>query len=233
MKFTIAPEVFEKHPDLAIGVIVAKGLDNTRSAPEITEMLRSEEKGVCNKMDADTFKEHPALAALQEVHRGFGSNPNKFPPSIQALIKRVLKGGQLPTISPLVDLYNVISLRHVICAGAEDTDSCDGDVRLAYADGDEAFLPLGGEENDPPAEGELVYKDDLGVICRKLNWREGDRSKITDSTKNAIIILEGFPPMALSELLIALNELSELIQQYCGGALGVQVLTKESAECEI
>jgi len=232
MKFLVSPDVFEAHPNAAIGVIIASNIDNT-SAPETESLLRESENQVRSSMDIETFKEHPHIAAMQEVHRSFGNNPNKFPPSSQALVKRVLKGGDLPSINPLVDLYNVISLRHVTCVGAEDSDVCEGDIRLAYADGTEEFIPLGASENDPPKEGELVYKDDKGVICRKLNWREGDRTKITENTKNAVIVVEGFPPLAKDDLQKILEELSELVQKHCKADTRIEVLTKENGECDV
>ncbi len=241
MDFSVDPDVFEKHPDLAIGVIIATEIDNTKESSEIADSLHLAEEHVRNTLDIENFKENPNIASLQEVHRSFGSNPNKYPPSAQALVKRVLKGGELPSINPIVDLYNIISLRYIVCAGAEDLDVCEGNIRLAYAEGSESFLPLGlpavasakagEEEEDPPSEGELVYKDDVGVICRKLNWREGDRTKITDGTKNAVIVIEGFAPFSKEDLDRAVKELSELIQEHCNAQIRIETLTKDNPSC--
>lgn len=222
---TVDPNLFETFPGMAVGVITVTGAENTGHHEEVTALLRQAEKGIRASMDLDTFKEHPNIAAMQEVHRTFGNNPNKYPPSMQALVKRVLKGGELPTISPLVDIYNIFSLRHVICAGAEDTDKCEGDVRLTFADGTEEFRLIGGEENDPPENGELVYKDDVGVICRKLNWREGDRTRIEPETKNCVIVVEGFPPFTRQELDTVLAEISDMVQKYCGAQTQSEVFT--------
>ncbi|PIR52800.1 hypothetical protein COU76_04610 [Candidatus Peregrinibacteria bacterium CG10_big_fil_rev_8_21_14_0_10_49_10] len=231
MNFTISPTVFEKHPGLTVGVIVTTQIDNAKTHPEIAQLLRQEEAHIRSSMDPDTFRDHPHIASLQEVHRSFGSNPNKFPPSVQALVKRVLKGGTLPSINSLVDVYNIISLRYVICAGAEDTDACNGDIQLAFADGNEAFLPLGEQEHAPPEAGELVYKDHAGIICRKLNWREGDRTKITDSTKNAVVVVEGFPPFPKKQLEQALEELANLLQKYCRATTRIEVLHTDKTDC--
>jgi len=233
MEFYIAPDVFERYPNLAIGVIVATEIDNTKTPPEVTGQLRQAEEQVRRTLNAENYREHPHIAALQEVHRSFGSNPNKFPPSVQALVKRVLKGGALPSINPLVDIYNLISLKYIVCAGAEDLDACEGDIRLAFAEGTEPFRPLGEEKEDPPAAGELVYKDDKGVICRKLNWRESDRTKITDSTKNAVVVLEGFAPLSREGLSKALDELSGLLQQFCHAQTRLEVLTGEHTSCTV
>ena len=231
MRFLIDPKVLADHPDMAIGVIVATNIDNTGLLSPT--LLRNEEERVRASMNVETFKDHPHLASMQKIHKSFGNNPNKFPPSVQALIKRVLKGGQLPSINPLVDLYNVISLRYVVCAGAEDTDVCEGDVRLAYAEGTEHFLPLGEAAEDPPVQGELVYKDDRGVICRKLNWREGDRTKVTNNTRNAIIVVEGFPPVTKQKLEAILDELAQLVEQHCKATTRIAVLDARQQVFEI
>ncbi|NOS67421.1 MAG: hypothetical protein HOO67_03605 [Candidatus Peribacteraceae bacterium] len=230
MHFLVDSQVLADHPDMAIGVIVATGIDNTGHLPPT--FLRDEEQRVRVSMTIESFKDHPHLTSMQEIHKSFGNNPNKFPPSVQALIKRILKGGQLPSINPLVDLYNVISLRYVVCAGAEDMDLCEGAIRLAYADGTEHFLPLGEVTEDPPVQGELVYKDDKGVICRKLNWREGDRTKITSGTKNAIVVLEGFPPLTKDQLHAMLEELAKSLQQYCKAQTRIEVLHAGHPSCE-
>ncbi len=231
MHFLIDPKVLADHRDMAIGVIVATNVDNT--GQQTAALLRAQEEEVRKSTTLETFKDHPHLQVMHEIHRSFGNNPNKFPPSAQALIKRVVKGGQLPSINPLVDLYNVISLRYVVCAGAEDTDLCEGDVRLAYAEGTEQFLPLGEAAEDPPVKGELVYKDDKGVICRKLNWREGDRTKITNNSKNAIIVVEGFPPLTKEKLQSILEELAQLVQQYCKAQTRIAILDKEQPTFEL
>ncbi|MFH0769958.1 MAG: phenylalanine--tRNA ligase beta subunit-related protein [Candidatus Peregrinibacteria bacterium] len=233
MKFSITRNVSEKFPALAIGIIIATEIENTVPSPDIAALLRSEEHNVRERLHPDTFKDHPHIKTMQEIHRSFGSNPNKFPPSVQALVKRVLKGNDLPSINPLVDLYNVLSLRYVTCIGAEDTDTCRGDILLTAADGGEPFTSLGETENDPPLQGELVYRDDEGIICRRLNWREGDRTKITETTKSAVIVIEALPPFTADQLRSCAQELAELTQKYCHTKTRTEILTKEHPECLI
>ncbi len=237
MHFLINPAVLAAHPDIAIGVIVATNLQNVANE-KTAALLQAAEDAARRVHTIDTFKDHPNLVAMQAVHRSFGNNPNKFPPSVQALLKRVLKGGNLPSINPLVDLYNVISLRHVVCVGAEDMDRCTGDVQLTFATGTEQFIPLGETVEDPPLAGEMVYSDDAGVICRKLNWREGDRAKITHETKNAIVVVEGFPPMTKDRLKEILEELASLVREYCRAETRIEILDREhsslpQAECPL
>lgn len=233
MDFSVSSAVFEQFPQLAIGVIIANDVCNSGSDSAIIPLLRMAEQGVRNALTEENYRQHQNLAAMQQVHRSFGSNPNRYPPSIQALVKRILKGSSLPDINPLVNLYNAISLRSLVCIGAEDVGRCAGNLTLEKAAGGEAFTPLGETENDPPAAGELVYRDQQGIICRRLNWREGDRTKITEQTKNAVIVIEGFPPFSQEQLLHSLQELAELIGTHCGAACRIEVLTKEHQQCTI
>jgi DNA/RNA-binding domain of Phe-tRNA-synthetase-like protein len=138
-------------------------------------------------------------------------------PSVWAVTKRVVKGGELPTINDLVDLYNYICLKYVVPVGGEDLDKCEGEIELMYASGDDKFMEIGGIENNPPEKGEIVYKDDAGVLCRKFNWKEADRTKLTEDTKNAVIVIEVLPPISRETLEKAVSEFKDLVQKYCGG----------------
>ena len=80
---------------------------------------------------------------------------------------------------------NIISLKYALPIGAEDLEKFEGDLHLGVANGNEPFLPIGKAENEPPLNREIVYKDDAGIVCRCLNWRDGIRTSITD---NVIVI---------------------------------------------
>jgi DNA/RNA-binding domain of Phe-tRNA-synthetase-like protein len=131
----------------------------------------------------------------------------------------VLKGNSIWGINPLVDLYNFVSLKYVVPVGGENLAAVKGDVQLGFATGAETFMRLGSNENDPPLEGEVIYRDDVDVICRRWNWREAERTKLTASTTDAIIVIDGMAPMTRDQVEAALDELSQLIQQYCGGTM--------------
>jgi DNA/RNA-binding domain of Phe-tRNA-synthetase-like protein len=146
--------------------------------------------------------------------------PSRHRSSIEGLVRSV-QGGGPRSISPLVDLYNAVSLRHLLPCGGEDLDAIEGDLRLTLAAGGESFVPLGSAEESPPAAGEVVYADDAGIVCRAWNWREAERTKLTEETTRAVLVIEALPPRTADELLAACGELAESV----GGLLGATCRT--------
>lgn len=236
MKFLITDDIFEQYPEAQIGVVVARGLDNSGQFNELTELVRSAESDMRSNLAGITVSQHPHVAPWREAYRAFGAKPKKYPSSIENLLKRVLKGEELRPINPLVDLYNVVSLRHLIPAGGEDLSQMHGDLRLRIAGDDESAVTMLGErEARPPYSKEVIYADDIGAICRRWNWKEADRTKLTIDTTEAILVLEILPPVERATLDSAMADLTSLIQQFCGGAVQLQsaVLNSEYRNFEM
>lgn len=149
------------------------------------------------------------LEAWRAAFRAFGANPKKTPCSVEALWKRVQKGGELPAIDPVVDLYNALSIRFGACFGGEDLDRYAGMPRLVMARGDEPFDTVrdGAAVIEHPEAGEMVWRDDLGVTCRRWNWRQCKRTAIGAHSRNLWFIIDRLPPMPIAELERAGQEL--------------------------
>ncbi|CAH2409601.1 B3/B4 domain-containing protein [Mesorhizobium escarrei] len=151
------------------------------------------------------------LASWSDAYVLFGAKPNRTPCSAQALRKRVLKDGTLPTINPVVDLYNAVSLKYAIPVGGENHDAYVGKPFLTIADGTETFDTLmnGEAVDDPPLLGEVIWRDDISVTCRRWNWRQGTRTRLEAATGRMWFILEALetmPDEALAEATDALVE---------------------------
>lgn len=224
MQFSIISAIFDLLPALRVGALVVKDASNRDAHPEIAALLREAENGLRSRYTDETFKDAPHIVQFFEAHRAFGNNPKRYYPSHFALAKRVLKGGTLPSINTFVDIYNVLSLQSLLPVGGEDLDRCTGDIVLDRATGTEPFVALGESQNEPPEPGEVVYKDSAGVLCRRMNWREADRTKLTQETKNAVLVVESLDPAdPLPEILSALRA---LVQKYCGGTTATHLLDR-------
>ena len=143
----------------------------------------------------------------------------------------MLNGATIGHINNLVSLYNTISLKHILPVGGEDLDKITGDILLTRAGNDEpAVFLLGAKEARAPREGEIIYKDEVGTICRRWNWKEADRTKLTQETKKAFLVIETLPPVTRDTLETAIRELADLVKQYCGGMVSTAILDKDNRE---
>lgn len=224
----VTDRIFELFPDAVLGIVTAHGIDNLSGNDAILDSLRSEERQAREKLAGAAVAEHPHIAPWREAYRKFGAKPKDHPSSIENLVRRVLKGQPLPSINPLVDLYNTVSLRHLVPVGGEDLDRIEGDVLLTLASEDEPpVLLLGEPEPRPPKPGEVIYRDAAGAICRRWNWKEADRTKLTAATQHAFLVIEGLPPIGRDLVQRASEELAALVRTHCGGRVATALADRD------
>ena len=236
-KFIIKPEIFEMFPGAEIGVVVAKGIDNTWEdaedyKAEIADILEASFDDAKSFLKNENFAENKVIAVWREAFRKFKTKKGARS-SIEALMKRVQKDNPPGSINPLVDIYNAVSLSNALPCGGEDIDAFEGDLVLMLAEGGEDFIALGDEESQPALPGEVIYKDDAGAVCRCWNWRDGQRTMLTEDTINAFLILESVDPERSDDLHNALWTLANNVQKYLGGEVQIYNLDENNTEIEL
>jgi DNA/RNA-binding domain of Phe-tRNA-synthetase-like protein len=233
VRLTIEPGVLALFPDAVVGIAVAREIDNTGEDPRDAADLRRAEAGLPAKLGGVPPVEHPRIAAWREAYRRFGAKPKDNPSSVENLVRRVLKGWTVPHVNRLVDLYNALSLERLVPAGGEDLDAIEGDVALTLAGENEPSVRLLGEpEARPPHPGEVIYRDRAGAICRRWNWKEADRTKLTEQTRNAVLVLEGLPPVGREDVASAVEDLAGRVRERCGGTVITAILDRANPRFE-
>jgi DNA/RNA-binding domain of Phe-tRNA-synthetase-like protein len=189
----VSEAIREAFPGYRAGVVVADSVVNGPSTPVAFEYASLD---------------HPHLLAWREAFRAFGAKPKRYQCSAEALIRR-----GVPAVNRLVDLYNAVSVRWAVPVGGEDIDRVVGTVRLRFAGEDEAL-----DGGDPPKPGEVVWADEVGVTCRRWNWRQGVRTRLTESTSRAYFLFDALPSFDDDALAGAMDDLSARLVETCPGA---------------
>lgn len=232
-KFIADPTFWELFPEAQLGVVLVKGMDNSGEVShEIRALLSKSNREAEKFLVKGKFNENPVVAVWRAAYQQFKTKKGARC-SIEALLKRVEKENPVSSINPLVDIYNSASLQFGLPCGAEDSDRFEGDLVLGITGGGDEFHPIGETENSPTLEGELCYRDDKGAVCRCFNWRDGERTMITEETKNAFLIMESVDPSRENDLKEAVAFLSQEIQKYLGAEVSTHLLTKDSPSIEI
>jgi DNA/RNA-binding domain of Phe-tRNA-synthetase-like protein len=232
MIFSVQKELFDILPDLTIGVAVAKDVNNTRPSKEIDDLLTQTVEEMKKNFIGDKAQEHPRIKPWRTAFTKLGISGSKFPSSIESMARRVLKGDPFPKINPLVDLYNSVSLKFLVPMGGHDLDTIEGNIHLRFAEGWEPFTPLGSGETVVVPKGELVYRDDREVLTRNWVWRQCDKDKATEETKNIFIPIDVLGEVGRERADEIILELSQLIPVYLGGTLFSAILNRGNPSVE-
>lgn len=233
MKFKIESNIFKKFPGLNIGIVIARNIDNRGFSDEIMHLIREKEKEVRENYDVKTLSQHPKIGSWRRAYSSFGAKPKKYKSSVESLYRMILKGVDLRHINKIVDIYNYISIKHMIPAGGDDIAKAEGDIILRFARGEEPFTALNSEEIETAREGEVVYADHKEVLCRRWNWRECDKTKMTEETKEVALVIEGLSPLTGEKVQEITEDLCGLVKKYCGAETRTIILNERRREVEI
>ncbi|HTX74094.1 MAG TPA: phenylalanine--tRNA ligase beta subunit-related protein [Rectinemataceae bacterium] len=218
MQFQLHPEILNKAPDIVVGIVVARGIDNAQPRPRIASLLGSAAAEAARSLAAKA-KEDPRVVPYREAFTRLGINPNRYPCSIEALMARLQKGADMPLINPAVDAGNAISLRHFVPIGAHDLGAISGEIALRPAREGDTFIPFGGGEREDPEPGEPVYASGGTVRTRRWMWRQSEVGKIVPATRDIFFPLDGFRGMNEEHVLRARDELAELVREELGAEI--------------
>ncbi len=234
MRYTVAEDVFQMYPGYVRGVVVATGVHNGQEErAEIVQLLREAEEAVRAMAGLEPVSAHPRIAAWREAYRQFGAKPGKFRSSIEAMVRRVRRGDQLPYINDIAALGNALSLRHLVPVGAHDVGQARHELWLTLARGDETFTPFGTDVAENPEPGEVVYLDGKTVLCRRWTWRQAEATKMTPQSSHVAINVDGLPPVPMAEVEQICEEIAQLVQRFCGGEVVCRYLREDNPTIEV
>ncbi|NGM16832.1 B3/B4 domain-containing protein [Xiamenia xianingshaonis] len=237
-KFVAEKSFWDLFPDAALGIVVAQGMKPTDDVSEedaaaIRLLLRDANEAADKHLTSNTISENEPVRVWREAYRKFKTKKGARC-SVENLLKRVLKGNPVGSITPMVDIYNTISLKYAVPVGGENIDAFAGNLRLGITEGGDAFRALGEDEDEPTLEGELCYRDDEGAVCRCWNWRDAQRTALTDDTANGFFIIECVDPSRVADTQAAIDEMAELLERYLGATIAAKALvTAENPELDL
>jgi DNA/RNA-binding domain of Phe-tRNA-synthetase-like protein len=226
---SVNPKIFDRFPSFRRGIVVAINTNNCGRDPELEARLAETVKAATDRpIDLGT---DPRVVIWSDAHRRFGSNPNRFPPSHLALLKRVqTSGASLPFVNKAVAIMSCASITGVIPIGADDVVKAGYTLELCEASGKEVFAPLGQPDSpEHPVPGEVVYvaKDSGVVMCRRWNWRNSHLSALSEETRDIVFNIDGLGEGAEERTIAVRDLVASLLARHCGARVIVGLLHPE------
>lgn len=233
MKFIVDRDVFNKLDNVCFGVVVAKGIDNSKDNIEINELLKNIIELDERKFEGKKVKELEEIIYYRDAFKSLDINPNKFMASNEAMITRVAKKKGLPNINPIVNLGNAISLKYIVPLGAHDIDTVGGDIYVKFSKKGDSFIPFGSDEKEYLEDDELIYFAGDRVRTRRWIWRQSEHGKIVSESKNIFFPIDGFTDKNYDEVISARDELAKLLEEKLNCEVKVGFIDKNNSEFEI
>ena len=216
--FQYDAEILTRYPTITGGVILARCMTNGPAPKELQAAFIAEQQATLQRIGDTPLSQITSLAAWRAVFRSFGVEPTQYRSSAEALLRRLTKKGDIPSINLLVDLGNLVSIRYALPVAVFDTRTLQGAVTVHFADGSERYTTLGQDEVEHPEPGEVVFSDETKlVIARRWCWRQSEQSAAQQETTQAIITVEAHHAEGKEAIDAALNDLLTLLRTYAGG----------------
>lgn len=211
--------VIEANPTVHAGVIHARGLANEPSPGALRDAYRAEQARVRERIGVTPVAEHPSILAWRRAFTRFGTKPTQYRSAAESLLRRLDKQGDIPSINILVDIGNLVSIRHAVPVAVFDLGGVEGGIVVRHSNGAEPFTDLGSDEVTHPDPGEVVFVDRSEVVCaRRWCWRQSAQSATSGATTEALFVTEALHETAENDVAAAVRDLTTLLAEYQKGA---------------
>ena len=195
-------------PDIVIGWLEAS-IWNRETNQDLWNILQEKSEEISHTLDEESIRKVEGISLGKRAYRQLGKDPNRYRLSAEALMRRVVKGKGLYSISTAVDSLNLVSLSTGITIGGFDAEKVIGDIELGIGLPGEEFIAIGrGPLN---VENLPVYRDREGAIGNPTS--DSERTRITLATKRILMLITGF--YGSQGIDGALEQLSSLLKKYC------------------
>lgn len=201
---------------LSAAVVVARGVDNGRTPPELMAYRREVGRGLAEHWKSRSLSSHPVFREYERVHRLFGVADEPAAP--EKLLRYVRRHQDLTAAGAAVDCYNLVSAKTLLSIGAHDLAKLEAPIILRRATVGDLFIPL-GETTPRPVAGEYAYVDSRDRVICWLEVLQGEHTKVEAESRDIVFFLQDNLALEAGQLLKGCWLLAELIEVFCGGTV--------------
>ncbi|MDR7165732.1 DNA/RNA-binding domain of Phe-tRNA-synthetase-like protein [Pseudarthrobacter oxydans] len=213
MLLSYAPDITTTHPTLVTAVIRA---DRITATADVSSRLPPLEAAARRRLDTGQISEFPEIRAWRHAFSVMGLKPTQYRCAAESLLRRLEKSGNLPSIHPLVDLCNHVSISLAVPIAVFDLTHIASALTVRPAEGSEHYLAFNGE-TEQPEPGEVIFADNAGEAhARRWTNRQSARSAIRETSSDVLIVAEALHDDAHDSLSMLLTMLTTAIRETWG-----------------
>jgi DNA/RNA-binding domain of Phe-tRNA-synthetase-like protein len=215
IRFAYAPDVVARFPTIRHSIVEVRDAINGVAPRALVDEYHAEQNLAADRARSEPVVERPTIAAWRKVFRDFGTDPTQHRSAPEALLRRVTKYGDIPPINAVVDVGNLVSIRHSLPVAVFDLDKLVGGITVTFAAGDESFDAIGTTVASRPEPGEVIFVDDGGtVLARRWCWRQSTAAAVTERTTSIAYIVEAHHRTAAIDVDDAASAIEDLLRRH-------------------
>ena len=230
--FRYDPGVLERFPTTVGGLVHARGVVNGLSPPALASAFRAEQELALELLGDRPVGTLPSIAAWRRAFAAFGVEPTRYRNAAEALLRRLTKHGEIPSVGTLVDIGNLVSIRYALPVAVLDLAGVAGTINVRFAQGSEEFTNLGTNSVEHPDAGEVAFVDEKDVVhARRWCWRQSAQAAARPETEEILIAVEGHHETAAEDVAAALGDLESLLRDHASADVleGTRLSAEEPA----
>jgi DNA/RNA-binding domain of Phe-tRNA-synthetase-like protein len=211
-RFSYSPGVLARFPAIRAAVIHASGVTNGPTPAALAEAFAAEQGAALHRIGDTPLAELPSLAAWRRAFSAFGVKPTQYRSAAESLLRRLTKHGSVPSINHLVDLGNLLAIRHALPVAVFDQAPVSGGTWVRFARGGERFTDIATAERSDPTPGEVVFVDEAELVsARRWCWRQSAESGATPLTSEVLVTMEALHDEGWAAVVSALEDALALL----------------------
>ncbi|MBI9050325.1 MAG: hypothetical protein JEZ00_12960 [Anaerolineaceae bacterium] len=230
--YKIENEIFNTIPGYQRGIVLGFDTENNESPTELISNLREAEADLRAQMSLPDILQNPHIAAWRDAYRLAGIKPADFRPSVEGLVRRVLRGDNLPSINCIVDIGTLLSIKYLLPIGAHAIDHLKHGMSLRKATGEEKFEPFGSNLTENPNQGEIIFSDGNQVMTRRWTWRQANHTIIATQTKAVEYNIDALSHISNESIHAIAAETMNLLEKYCHANCRFSILNHENPQIQ-
>lgn len=226
MRINISDDIANRHPDLYLGIVVAKQVNNCGGSLELDKLLAAGIKEAIAAYPCEESLSHDwQITRWREIYRAMGINPQHCPSVLEASFKKIISGNKLPPINKVSAIGLLAMLSHRLPFSGYDLEKVAGNIALRLSPGGEAFTSMEETGIQFTKPGEIVYGDDNAILRRFWNAKEAAAAKITEDSRNILLHAESFSSLkGVAYLETVMDGVAGMIEKFCKGTARTHII---------
>ena len=197
MSLSYAASVLSDFPELVSATLIVDGVHAGADVGHLVEPFIVRAKA---RLAGASEAEFPEIQAWRRAFSRMGLKPTQYRCASEALLRRLRQDGALPSLHPLVDFCNAVSVAFAIPVAVFDRSRIAGGIEVRPADGDETYETFQGAIEQPHPR-EIIFADaERRVHARRWTNRQSGLSAVRATTTTVLIVAEALHDQAEADV---------------------------------